>query len=155
DEAADPITGATDPITGPYQPEGNLSDFDGIPTIGDWTLRIVDNANQDGGELLDWTLQLCGDIVLGTEDFANNNELRVIDLGNKQFKLMLPTTEVTDQLTFSVVNMMGQTLSSYRLENENGTGYEYDLDMSYVASGVYIVRIGNKDFGGVERIIVR
>ncbi|MEM7185030.1 MAG: proprotein convertase P-domain-containing protein, partial [Bacteroidota bacterium] len=97
DEAADPITGATDPITGPYQPEGNLSDFDGIPTIGDWTLRIVDNANQDGGELLDWTLQLCGDIVLGTEDFANNNELRVIDLGNKQFKLMLPTTEVTDQ----------------------------------------------------------
>ena len=155
DEATDPITGATDPITGPYQPEGNLSDFDGIPTIGDWTLRIVDNANQDGGTLLDWTLQLCGDIILGTEDFANNTDLIVVDQGNNQFKLLLPTTEVQDQLTFSVINMLGQTLSSYRLKNENGTGYEYDLDMSYVSAGVYIVRIGNSEFGGVKRIIVK
>ncbi len=155
DEATDPITGATDPITGPYQPEGNLSDFDGLPTIGDWTLRIVDNANQDGGTLLDWTLQLCGDIILGTEDFANNTDLIVVDQGNNQFKLLLPTTEVQDQLTFSVINMLGQTLSSYRLKNENGTGYEYDLDMSYVSAGVYIVRIGNSEFGGVKRIIVK
>jgi len=155
DEAANPITGATDPITGPYQPEGNLSDLDGISTIGDWTLRIVDNANQDGGTLLDWTLQLCGDPILGVEDFANTNDLLVVDQGNNQFKLLLPTTEYTDQLTFSVVNLLGQTLSSYRIENENGTGYEYDLDMSYVASGVYIVRIGNSEFGGVKRIIVK
>jgi subtilisin-like proprotein convertase family protein len=155
DEAADPITGATDPITGPYQPEGNLSDFDGISTIGDWTLRIVDNANQDGGNLLDWTLQLCGDIILGTEEFANTTDLLVLDQGNNQFKLLLTTTEVTDQLTFSVINMLGQTLSSYRLENENGTGYEYDLDMSYVSAGVYIVRIGNSEFGGTKRIIVK
>ncbi len=155
DEAANPISGASDPITGPYQPEGNLSDFDGISTIGDWTLRITDNANADGGTLLDWTLQLCGDPVLGVEDFANNSELMVVNQGNNQFKLLLPTTEITDQLTFSVINMLGQTLASYRLENEDGTGYAYDLDMSYVAAGVYIVRIGNSEFGGVKRIIVK
>jgi subtilisin-like proprotein convertase family protein len=155
DEAANPISGASDPITGPYQPEGNLSDFDGISTIGDWTLRITDNANADGGTLLDWTLQLCGDPALGVEDFANNSELTVVNQGNNQFKLLLPTTEITDQLTFSVINMLGQTLASYRLENEDGTGYGYDLDMSYVASGVYIVRIGNNEFGGVKRIIVK
>jgi subtilisin-like proprotein convertase family protein len=155
DEAADPITGASDPISGPYQPEGNLSDFDGMQTIGDWTLRITDNANADGGTLLDWTLQSCGGI-LGVEDnFANNTELFVVNQGNNQFKLLLPTTEITDMMTFSVINMLGQTLASYRLHNDDGTGYEYDLDMSYVAAGVYIVRIGNSDFGGVKRIIVK
>ncbi|MCZ6593290.1 MAG: proprotein convertase P-domain-containing protein [Bacteroidetes bacterium] len=156
DEATNPISGATHPVTGPYQPEGNLSDFDGMQTIGDWTLRIVDNANQDGGTLLDWTLQLCGDPILGVNDnFTNNTDLIVVDQGNNQFKLLLPTTEITDRLTFSVINMLGQTLASYRLDNVDGTGYEYDLDMSYASAGVYIVRIGNSDFGGVKRIIVR
>ena len=89
------------------------------------------------------------------DNFANNTDLIVVDQGNNQFKLLLPTTEFTDRLTFSVINMLGQTLASYRLDNIDGTGYEYDLDMSYASSGVYIVRIGNSDFGGVKRIIVR
>lgn len=154
DEASDPISSATDPITGVFQPQGNLSDFDGLQTIGDWTLIITDNANQDGGTLLDWTLQLCEEVILSNNDFANNTELQVINQGNDQFKVVLPTSTITDRLTFSVVNMMGQTLASYRLDNENGEGYEYDLDMSHVASGIYIVRIGNGEFGGVKRIIV-
>lgn len=154
DEAADPISGATDPITGPYQPDGNLSDFDGMQTVGDWILRITDNANQDGGTLLDWTLQSCGGILGLDDNFADNAELLIVSQGNNQFKLLMPTTEVTNSLILTVTNMLGQKLFSYPLENETGTGYEYDLDMSHLASGMYIIRLGDENYASVKRIIV-
>lgn len=155
DEAAAPIGSASDPVTGPYQPAEPLSNLDGEQSIGDWSLVITDNANQDGGTLLDWTLEICEEVVLGVGDnLPNNAELYVVHQGNNQYKVTLPTTTVTDRLTFSVYNMLGQNLSSFRLDN-NGTGYEYDLDMSYVQAGVYIVKIGNGEFGGVKRIIVK
>ncbi|MEM7084828.1 MAG: proprotein convertase P-domain-containing protein [Bacteroidota bacterium] len=153
DEAANPISSATDPISGPYQPEGSLADFDGMQTIGDWTLRITDNANQDGGTLLDWTLQSCGGI-LGLGDNFNNTELLIVNQGNNQFKILMPTTEVTNTLLLTVTNMLGQRLFSYPLDNESNSGYEYDLDMSHVAAGIYIIRLGDETNASVKRIIV-
>ena len=40
----------------------------------------------------------------------------------------------------------------HRFEN-TGT-FNYDLDMSYVDKGVYLVKIGNASFGKVQKIIV-
>ena len=155
DDASQPISAGAPPFTGTYRPDGNLSDFTGLTSQGDWTLVITDNAGGDGGQLLDWTLQLCSDALLGTigEDFVDGSELIVINEGNDQFKAQMMTTKVTENLVLTVKNMLGQTLLSHLVEN-NGKGYEYDLDMSYVASGVYIVRIGNNKFGSVKRIIV-
>lgn len=155
DEATTPISAGSPPFTGSFQPDGNLSDFDGMQSIGDWTLVITDNANADGGTLLDWSLQLCEDIPLGVgENLVESSDLLIIDEGNNQFKVQLLTTEITERLTFSVINMLGQTLTSYRLDND-GTGYTYDLDMSYAAAGIYIVRLGNDTVSKAKRIIVK
>ncbi len=154
DDASDPISSGTPPFTGSFSPDGNLSDFNGLTSAGDWTLVITDNAGGDGGQLLDWTLQLCSDELLGVgEEFEDGSELIVINQGNDQFKAQLLTTNITNKLAITVTNMLGQTLTSHLLEN-NGKGYEYTLDMSYVASGVYIVRIGNNKYESVKRIIV-
>jgi len=157
DEAADPITSGSAPFTGSFQPEGNLSDFDTLMSAGDWTLRITDDANADGGQLLNWTLQLCSDNLLSIndEDFSDGSELIILSQANNQFNVTLPTTQVNDRLILTVTNMLGQRLLSYPLENENGVGYEYDLDMSYVSSGVYIIRLGNETQGSAKRIVVK
>jgi len=42
-----------------YIPFEALSDFDGEDAAGDWTLEIEDDANQDGGTLDTWTLEVC------------------------------------------------------------------------------------------------
>ncbi len=42
-----------------YQPVEPLSTFDGQEVNGTWTLRILDNANGDGGQLQTWGLELC------------------------------------------------------------------------------------------------
>ena len=155
DEATNPIANGSAPFTGSFQPDGNLSDFDGLQSIGDWTLVITDNANIDGGTLLDWTLQLCEDIPLGVgENLVESSDLLVISEGNDQYKIQLLTTEITERLNFSVTNMLGQTLTSYRLYN-NGTGYVYDLDMSYAAAGIYIVKLESNTVSKAKRLIVK
>ncbi len=42
-----------------YQPDGSLSNFIGAPVTGNWTLEIIDAANQDGGELQFWSIEVC------------------------------------------------------------------------------------------------
>ncbi|MCC6701720.1 MAG: proprotein convertase P-domain-containing protein [Fluviicola sp.] len=44
---------------GSYQPSSVLSAFDGEAMNGTWTLTITDNANQDGGSLTGWALDIC------------------------------------------------------------------------------------------------
>jgi subtilisin-like proprotein convertase family protein len=60
DECVTPISSATAPFTGCYQPEGTLSDFDGENSSGVWTLEITDTMGGDTGTLDSWSLELCG-----------------------------------------------------------------------------------------------
>lgn len=50
-----PIDGDT------YQPDNPLSDFDNKAIAGIWQLEILDDADQDGGELTGWGLKFCMD----------------------------------------------------------------------------------------------
>jgi subtilisin-like proprotein convertase family protein/V8-like Glu-specific endopeptidase len=66
DDAATPVTAGSAPFTGSYSPEQALATFIGHAAQGDWTLHIVDDANNDTGTLNSWQLQLtigepCGD----------------------------------------------------------------------------------------------
>ncbi len=154
DQAALSIQDGSPPFTGTFRPQGSLSDFEGESTLGDWTLSILDNANGDGGTLNSWSLELCGAEPLGLpENYTESSDLLVLNKGNNQFEVQLLTTDITDRLTFTVTNMLGQTLVSYKIDN-NGTGYYYNLDMSYVSAGVYFVRLGNKNVSKVKRILV-
>ena len=87
DQASVPIENGTAPFSGTSGPSGNLSDFEGQSTLGDWTLSILDNANQDGGNLNYWSLELCGAEPLGLpENYTESSDLLVLTEDNNQFK---------------------------------------------------------------------
>jgi subtilisin-like proprotein convertase family protein len=66
DEAGTTIISGTPPFAGAYQPEGNLSDFDGEAASGTWTLLVSDTWTLgDDGVFNGWTLHLAVD---GTTD---------------------------------------------------------------------------------------
>ena len=155
DEAAEPITNGTPPFTGSFQPVGNLSDFDGLNTAGDWTLSITDNFNGDGGDLLGWDLQLCGNTNLSIDEVLSEDGITILYEDNNQFLVKLPTNTINERLSMNVINVLGQNLMWTTLENESGQGYEYRLDMSNVAAGVYFVKIGNGTRSNIKRIIVK
>ena len=154
-QATTAIADGDAPFTGVFAPSGSLDVLNGLTSVGDWTLRITDNANGDGGTLNNWALQLCAATSLSVpEPFLVGTDLLVVNQGDNQFNISLNTNEFTERLDLDVYNMLGQRLLNHRLFNE-GNGYEYDLDMSYAAKGIYIVKVGTGDTGKVRRIVVQ
>jgi subtilisin-like proprotein convertase family protein len=154
-DAATSIADGDAPFTGVFAPSGDLSTLNGLTSSGDWTLRVTDNANGDGGTLNGWILQLCAAESLSVpEPFLVGTELQVINRGDNQFNISLNTTEFNERLDLNVYNMLGQRLLNHRLFND-GSGYDYDLNMSYAAKGIYIVKVGTGDAGKVKRIVVQ
>jgi len=155
DEAGSSIASGSAPFNGSFTPDGDLNDFNGLTSVGDWKLVITDNADGDGGALLDWTIKLCANTALSVDDYLVDADLfNVIYKDNDQYLVKLTTTSISERLNLTVKNILGQTLLWKTLENETGQGYEYNLDMSYVSSGIYFVRVGNNRSGNVKRIIV-
>lgn len=52
-------------LSGDFQPSMPLSEFIGEESVGTWTLTVFDDANQDGGSLINWALDVCT-----TKDFS-------------------------------------------------------------------------------------
>ncbi|MBP7149089.1 MAG: proprotein convertase P-domain-containing protein [Acidobacteria bacterium] len=58
DAAPTPISSGSAPFTGSFRPESPLGVLAGLPSYGDWTLVVVDNAGSDSGTINDWSLTL-------------------------------------------------------------------------------------------------
>ena len=157
DDAAQAIADGSAPFTGTFTPEGTLADMIGISAIGDWTLSVADGFNQDGGQLVDWSITFCGlEALTVGENLDLDNELKIIYKENNQFDIRFESDTVEDQLEFEVYNIKGQRLLSYRLNKENGKGYYYDLDMSYASTGVYLVRLkDSQNRSKVKKLVVK
>ncbi len=131
-------------------------------TIGQHLMRAKSNWNgpvpddacleTNFGETEDYTAQI-GTVGIG-ENIFDENGLTVLTLDNNNFDVSLKTNNYSGDLNLSVYNTLGQRLLFKKLQNE-GNLYNYKLDMSYVAQGVYLVRVGNKKDGRVKRIIVK
>jgi hypothetical protein len=119
-----------------------------------WNGPVPDDACEETsfGETEDYTAQI-GTLGVGDNIFDENG-LTVLTLENNNFDVTLKTVNYTESMNLSVYNTLGQRLLFKKLEND-GNGYNYKLDMSYVAKGVYLVRVGNKKDGRVKRIIVK
>ena len=92
---------------------------------------------------------------LGFDDsILSNSEFRIISLDNNQFNVSLSTLYNKD-VSFSVFNISGQVIVFNNI-SKNSDKYLYDLDMSYAAAGVYLVKMGNSSIGyRVGKIIVK
>jgi len=157
DEAID---SGSPPFSGSYRPQGNLSDFNGLLSGGDWTLSITDDydspsdANNDyGGTLLSWSLQICNEASLSVSDNQLEGEFEIVDKGNNQFQVFLTHTSSFEDLDLKVYNMLGQTLLWRTLKNTSGF-YSHTLDMSYASKGIYLVKLGDGRRSTIKRILI-
>lgn len=120
-----------------------------------WNGPVPDDACEETtfGETEDYSAQI-GTVIGVGENIFDENGLTILMLENNNFDISLKTINYSEAMNLSVYNTLGQRLLFKKLEN-NGNGYQYKLDMSYVAKGVYLVRVGNKKDGRVKRIIVK
>ncbi len=71
------------PNGGTFAPAEAFSVFNGEDLAGTWVLTVSDGANQDGGSLDSWTLELCGTVPTNAtcDDMIMNGDEIGIDCG--------------------------------------------------------------------------
>ena len=153
DNANMEIENGTPPFTGTFKPQGRLCDFidAGLSSKGDWRLNIEDVQDRDSGNLINWSIELCNKKTLFIEENNLEGDFNISNNGNNQFEITLSATNLYEDLDLYVYDMLGQNLLWNTVRNKNGT-YKYRLNK---ASGVYIVRLGNKAAFATKRIIVK
>jgi len=81
---------------------------------------------------------------LSVEDQAlEASDLQVVTLPGNKFDIALQTA-FEGTVAISVIDIQGRTVAFNNLEKE-GNSYNYNLDMSYAASGVYIIKMGSEE----------
>jgi len=118
DAAPVSIVGRRAPFRGTFRPEESLSDFDHSDPNGTWTLRIKDQAAQDGGALNSWTL----DIDDGLYTFENNAVVP-IDAGG-------PNTATS---AIDVTNLTGLAVANVRVHADLRHTWTSDLQLTLIA----------------------
>jgi hypothetical protein len=117
--------------------------------------NILDPCSDfDFGEVQDYTVEI-EDILSVNNPAIEEAKLIVTTLPNNQFKVAL-NTSFEGIAYIQVVNTLGQVVVFNNLERK-ANGYEYDLDMSYAASGVYIIQMGDQRSNAYQtaKIIVK
>lgn len=152
-----------------------VENFDGTIASGtseSYTFNQTADLSDGGNIVIQTSTNLAGDtnpnndpfkvsidgtgVVLNVEEASiAKSDLIVVTLPNNKFDISLKTS-FEDVLTIEVINSVGQTVAFNNIEKGND-GYSYNLDMSYAASGVYILRLGDQVSGVYQtaKIIVK
>jgi hypothetical protein len=144
----------------------NFENFIGIVTTGMHKMRLRGEDEDTTGAVTDpcddlafgrtndFTANITGALGLNDADFAGT-DLQIISLANSQYEVVFENNISFDQkLPITVFNTLGQKLAYYTVEN-NGGAYRKTIDMSYVASGVYFVQVGNETLNKTKKIVVK
>jgi phosphoribosylformylglycinamidine synthase len=108
---------------------------------GSWQTPVSADACEvgDRGETEDYTANI-GE--LGINDLAiAESDFRVVTLPNNQFEISM-VTNYDDGVFLGVYNILGQEVGFEKKVSKINNAYRQNLDMSKMASGVYLLRMG-------------
>ncbi len=121
-----------------------------------WQAPVPDDACEETqyGETEDYTANT-GILSISDQNFANS-ELVVLTLPNNQFDITL-TTNYDKGVYAALYNVLGQQLKFKTLTKSSENSYQIKLDMSQMASGVYLIKLSGADLKTYKtaRIIVK
>ena len=147
-----------EPITFDFSTVENLTD-------GMFRMRVRGEDEEQPGNVLDpcddlafgrtndYTANITNSLSVDDNNFANG-ELVIYSEDNNRFEVSLNTTSSYELLPVTIYDMQGKTLAYYTVEN-HGNGFTKTVDMSYVAAGIYFVKVGDETSNLVQRIIVK
>jgi subtilisin-like proprotein convertase family protein len=141
----------SNPLTGVFQPSnGNLDQWIGTNSEGEWTLLIQDFWDDDTGQLNSWSLELC------------TSSLSTISLEANRFSIVPNPNAGNFQVNFS--SLSGLELSG-KLYNVQGKLIEnvqlrsgllrQQVQFENLQQGMYLFQINDGDNTFVEKIIIR
>ncbi len=105
------------------------------------------------GETEDYTVAIVEILGISNQEF-NSSNLIVVNSSEKNYEMILETNQLITDLNFSIVNIIGQKITSGKME-KNNKGYSVFLNLSQFANGVYLVKVGNGNYSKIKRFILQ
>ena len=121
-----------------------------------WNAGVPDDACEltTYGETEDYMVNVVTSLGFGEQGLAES-QFKIYSTDNDNFTVKL-TTDYNDLITFTVYDVNGKIVVFNNIEKTDSSSYIYDLNMSYAATGVYLIKIGNSNVGyKTGRIIVK
>lgn len=154
DDAAAAFSCGTNPgISGTVHPTSDLSNYNGDPSTGTWTLFVDDSVAGNGGVLNGWSINVCGFQVASLS--VASNELKDFAIypnpNNGNFNIQFKSDSNHD-INIFVHDMQGRLILN---KNFNNTGlFSESLQLNNAQKGVYLVTINDGDKKVSKRIVV-
>ena len=141
DAAPSIVCNDADPaISGFTKPDNLLSNFNSLSSMGDWTLKVVDNASADIGTLNDWSLELCKTTPTASiDDYSFDEFLVYPNPFNNNFIISL-NTKTSDDVIITLYDVRGRMLINKKYNNINTT-FKEEIIMDNLEKGVYILNV--------------
>lgn len=154
-EASNPITGGSPPFTGTYTPEGNLASLYGEMSGGEWTLEVTDDFSQDGGSIERFTLELCvqGDILSNDDLDTNLSNVSVFPNPTRgNFNVRFSNAANSDVFV-RVLDLSGRTVFQKNY-TQQGPLFAENIVLNRIASGMYLVQIQSAGKQTTKKLIL-
>jgi len=146
------ITAGASPFTGSFIPEGDLSLLNGQMSGGNWTIRVADTANLDGGTINSLSISICGQ---GTFSVGENqfNEFAIFpNPNNGEFTVKL-NSDSGEAINVAVFDLRGRSI--FQRNYNATTSFEQVIQLDTVESGIYLVNVSDGVKQTTKKIIVK
>jgi len=153
DAASSTVCDAANPaISGITKPDNILSAFNSLSSLGDWTLKVVDNAAVDTGTLNNWSIELCQtNPTASVDDFSFNEFLVFPNPFNDSITISL-NTNTSDAIIVRLYDLSGRLLTNKKFTNMTAA-FKEEFYFGNLASGVYILNIQQGQSKASKRLI--
>lgn len=149
------VCGSGPAISGKVRPVQALSQLNGISSEGTWTLRVRDGANQDGGQINSWSLNICSPQAPTLS--VNENSLSDFAIypnpNSGNFNIKFTSQSTSEKVQIAVYDLSGRVI--FDKEYNHNAVFNQNIQLNNVQSGVYLARITDGNTKEVKRIIVK
>lgn len=154
DDSGIPVVCGTNPgISGTVLPTQALSAFNGQNSTGNWTLRISDAYNEDGGVLNSWSLNICTvSAALGLTENKLSNFIIYPNPNNGSFHVQF-TPDGNNTTEITVFDISGRRI--YSRNFQSAAIFNESIQLQNTQSGIYLVTVKNGDRQETQKIVIR
>ncbi|MBR9845851.1 MAG: S8 family serine peptidase [Algicola sp.] len=136
-------------VTGISQGQNLMSPFITENSVGDWTLRVVDGFDQDGGALNNFAIEFCE--TAGPLGIAENT-LEGFELfpnpAKDYFEFSL--RDQSNNVKLSIYDINGRALISKAFDTQD----RKIVNTTSLSAGIYFVKINSGNQKGVKKLII-
>ena len=141
-------------IEGIIKPQEELQVFNGDDSLGIWRLRVIDNAVEDVGSILGWSLNICtNEEVLSNDSFALENFNIYPNPTENHFTVSF-SSDQTGSTNLIIYDMLGREIMQKQYTSE-GIRFREDVFLPKIQKGIYFVKVSRGNQASTKKLILK